>query len=165
MCVCVAPQCLYSILSCIGPRRQIVASTTVQCHRTPTRNKSRPKTRIRNADWLVREFSALFEQCSMVIPLYGCAWLTHRGCGVYGCVCSAPVPFHFCVVLAQGVQPWRSPPCSVTWMYRMPTRNKNMPKTMMSPSRVCMYGHTHSKSTDQPGKVANPARGQLNREN
>ena len=30
---------------------------------------------------------------------------------------------------------------------------------------VCMYGHTYSKSSmDQPGKVANPARGQLNRE-
>ena len=28
-----------------------------------------------------------------------------------------------------------------------------------------MNGHTYSKSTDQPGKVANPARGQLNREN
>ena len=27
-----------------------------------------------------------------------------------------------------------------------------------------MYGH-HSKSKDQPGKVANPARGQLNRKN
>ena len=27
------------------------------------------------------------------------------------------------------------------------------------------YGHTYSKSMDQPGKVANPARGQLNREN
>ena len=27
-----------------------------------------------------------------------------------------------------------------------------------------MYGHTYSKSKDQPGKVANPARGQLNRE-
>ena len=25
-----------------------------------------------------------------------------------------------------------------------------------------MYGHTYSKSKDQPGKVANPARGQLN---
>ena len=25
--------------------------------------------------------------------------------------------------------------------------------------------HTHSKSINQPGKVANPARGQLNREN
>ena len=24
-----------------------------------------------------------------------------------------------------------------------------------------MYGHTYSKSMDQPGKVANPARGQL----
>ena len=29
---------------------------------------------------------------------------------------------------------------------------------------VCMYGHTYSKSKDQPGKVANPARGQLNRD-
>ena len=29
---------------------------------------------------------------------------------------------------------------------------------------VCMYGHTYSKSMDQPGKVANPARGQPNRE-
>ena len=28
---------------------------------------------------------------------------------------------------------------------------------------VCMYGHTYSKSVDNPGKVANPARGQLNR--
>ena len=30
---------------------------------------------------------------------------------------------------------------------------------------VCMYDHTDSKSMDQPGKVANPARGQVNREN
>ena len=30
---------------------------------------------------------------------------------------------------------------------------------------ACMYGHTYIKSMDQPGKVANPARGQLNREN
>ena len=28
---------------------------------------------------------------------------------------------------------------------------------------VCMYGHIYSKSMDQPGKVANPARGQMNR--
>ena len=32
-------------------------------------------------------------------------------------------------------------------------------------AHVCMYGHTYSKSMDQPGKVANPARGQLKREN
>ena len=31
--------------------------------------------------------------------------------------------------------------------------------------RVCMYGHTYSKSMDQPGKVTSPARGQLNRKN
>ena len=29
---------------------------------------------------------------------------------------------------------------------------------------VCMYGHHIQQSMDQPGKVANPARGQLNRE-
>ena len=28
-----------------------------------------------------------------------------------------------------------------------------------------MYGHTYSKNIDQPGKVANPARVRLNREN
>ena len=28
---------------------------------------------------------------------------------------------------------------------------------------VCMYGHHIQQSTDQPGKVDNPARGQLNR--
>ena len=30
---------------------------------------------------------------------------------------------------------------------------------------ICVYGHTYIKGKDQPGKVANPARGQLNREN
>ena len=30
---------------------------------------------------------------------------------------------------------------------------------------VCMYSHTYSKSMDQPGKVVNSARDQLNREN
>ena len=30
---------------------------------------------------------------------------------------------------------------------------------------IFMYGHTYSKSKDQAGKVANPVRGQLNREN
>ena len=33
------------------------------------------------------------------------------------------------------------------------------------PVASCMYGHTYRKGMDQPGKVANPARGQLNREN
>ena len=30
---------------------------------------------------------------------------------------------------------------------------------------VCMYGHHREQSMDQLGKVANPARGQLNKEN
>ena len=33
------------------------------------------------------------------------------------------------------------------------------------PEYVSTYGHTYSKRIDQPGKVANPARGQLNRKN
>ena len=33
------------------------------------------------------------------------------------------------------------------------------------PAYVCTYGHTYSKSMDQPSKVADPARGQLNKEN
>ena len=37
-------------------------------------------------------------------------------------------------------------------------------KTKISSSPV-MYGHTCSMSMDQPGKVANPARSQLSKEN
>ena len=33
----------------------------------------------------------------------------------------------------------------------------------INPDYVCTYGHTYSKSIDQPDKVANPARGQLDR--
>ena len=33
------------------------------------------------------------------------------------------------------------------------------------PMKRVMCGHTYSKSIDQPGMVANPTRGQLNREN
>ena len=36
--------------------------------------------------------------------------------------------------------------------------------TVCSLSYVVMFGHAYSKSMDQPDKVANPARGQLNRE-
>ena len=38
-------------------------------------------------------------------------------------------------------------------------------KTVLLDSIMCMYGHTYSKSMDQTGKVASPARGQLNRKN
>ena len=30
---------------------------------------------------------------------------------------------------------------------------------------VCIYGYTYSKTINQPGKVANPARGELNKGN
>ena len=33
------------------------------------------------------------------------------------------------------------------------------------PAGVCIYGHHFIQSIDQPGKVDNPARGQLNTEN
>ena len=35
--------------------------------------------------------------------------------------------------------------------------------TLLNVMAIHMYGHTYSKSMDQPGKVASPARGQLNR--
>ena len=35
---------------------------------------------------------------------------------------------------------------------------------LLTTTTVYTYGHTYSKSMDQQGKVANPARGQLNRE-
>ena len=35
----------------------------------------------------------------------------------------------------------------------------------INPDYVCTYDHTYSKYIYQPGKVANPARGQLNRKN
>ena len=39
---------------------------------------------------------------------------------------------------------------------------QSAPKTLVRVC-VCVYGHTYNKSMDQPGKVANPARGRLNR--
>ena len=47
-----------------------------------------------------------------------------------------------------------------------PTREKNPLVSYFTGrySIVCLYGHTCSNGKDQPGKVANPARGQLNRE-
>ena len=44
----------------------------------------------------------------------------------------------------------------------MPRTWVRSPQSDANP-RLCMYGHTYSKSMDQPGKVASPARGQLNR--
>ena len=41
---------------------------------------------------------------------------------------------------------------------------QTIPVDALSAVRVCMV-ITYSKSKDQPGKVANPARGQLNRKN
>ena len=44
-------------------------------------------------------------------------------------------------------------------------RKKPTKKRVAIVAPACMYGHPYSKSMDQPGKVANRARGQLNREN
>ena len=57
---------------------------------------------------------------------------------------------------------WKNPVFHPGWCVHMfgvrNQRDDNM-------DTICMYGHTYSKSMDQPGKVANPARGQLNRQN
>ena len=52
-----------------------------------------------------------------------------------------------------------------TYKYDFPTRFRLI-RFHYFYTHVCMYGHTNSKkSMDQPGKVASPARGQLNRKN
>ena len=49
------------------------------------------------------------------------------------------------------------------WFENVRLVDRTINKNILVP---CIYGHTYnSKSMDQPGKVANPARGQLNREN
>ena len=55
------------------------------------------------------------------------------------------------------------PPIHTSGLYRTCSDSTTVPGTY-----ICMYVCmvlTCSKSTDQPGKVANPACGQLNREN
>ena len=47
-----------------------------------------------------------------------------------------------------------------TWLYRGTALT-----TLLVALYEIMYGHTYSKSIDQPGKIVNPARGRLNREN
>ena len=42
------------------------------------------------------------------------------------------------------------------------SRIGNLPRSIHT--LRCMFGHTYSKNMDQPGMVANPARGQLNKE-
>ena len=65
---------------------------------------------------------------------------------------------------------------SVVILYTAGRNNTQLPQNLLSLYEceegknvhdiVRMYSHTYSKSNiDQPGKVANPARGQLNREN
>ena len=51
-------------------------------------------------------------------------------------------------------------PCLIPSFFRFHREN-----IAIAYSLVLMFGHTYSKSMDQPGKVANPARRQLNREN
>ena len=51
------------------------------------------------------------------------------------------------------------------WSQNRKTRKHHHPEGKNVRRHVCMYmyGHTYSKRMDQPGKVANPARSQLNR--
>ena len=50
-------------------------------------------------------------------------------------------------------------------VYRIITPYQVVLQTILLIHDVCMYGHTYSKSMDQPSKAVNPARGQLNKEN
>ena len=43
--------------------------------------------------------------------------------------------------------------------------NSGLTRWRMHVLYVCVFTHAYSKSMDQAGKVANPVRGQLNREN
>ena len=54
------------------------------------------------------------------------------------------------------------PVCSIPTLVKKKAKANR--KKMLGLDRCSMYGHTYSKSMDQPSKVANPARGQLNRE-
>ena len=54
-------------------------------------------------------------------------------------------------------------PCSLEVLSLQPLKQYYIIITTLF-NYVCMYGHTYSRSMDQPGKVASPPRGQLNRE-
>ena len=56
-------------------------------------------------------------------------------------------------------------PCthSIYYFIILNTYEQNLSFLPSTPYIVCMYGHTNSKSMRRLGKVANPARGQLNR--
>ena len=65
---------------------------------------------------------------------------------------------HFCLEFLDGVLP-------IIFCFLFFSPRKFLVKSLCT--YVCMYvwSYIYSKSKDQPGKVANPARGQLNREN
>ena len=56
-----------------------------------------------------------------------------------------------------------STPVDDVYRYRVGCTEVFVYRQYINPDYVCTYDHTYSKSIDQPGKVANPARGQLNR--
>ena len=47
--------------------------------------------------------------------------------------------------------------------YRYEVSMLKVPAVLLCMYIICMYGQKYIKRTDQPGNVANPARGQLNR--
>ena len=49
-------------------------------------------------------------------------------------------------------------------VYNIPRDKKKKEEKKERKSPLYLYGHTYSMSRDQPGKVADPSRGQLNRE-
>ena len=59
---------------------------------------------------------------------------------------------------------WFRLSCDHGWI-RSGSVNVRKQQQQQQQYKLSMYGHTHSKSMDHSSKVANPARGQLNREN
>ena len=55
--------------------------------------------------------------------------------------------------------------CAQNFFFSAQTRGAPLIRKMLAMYLVCMYGNHNSKNMDQPGKVANPAHGQLNKEN
>ena len=93
-------------------------------------------------------FSSKALPCGAISRLRSIARLQQYGCVIF---------YHACMGVFSSARGKR---------YPVRYRNHTCIRTAYHSSiaLVYMYGHTYSKSSDQPGKVANPARGQLNRE-
>ena len=72
-------------------------------------------------------------------------------------------PVKFLWVVAEDHE--RSAAAQVLVCVLLCARMRRLDLLLLSQLYLCLYGRTYSKSMDQQGKVASPARGQLNRKN